>query len=268
MADGIKPSSFGERSKFFNFVTLVTFVYAQALLTLFVWGYVHFTYIVNPKDCLLNVTDRPFPQDAIIQVEVYSNTSEIWLYREKALQDMYNKMYIKSHVEDFDRKSKSKSTAWIKDYCGTSFIINLTGMNFFCQLILSEIFKTLGVDKNSGGVTTGAEDSTEDKAAEDSITMDEEDSVTTDAGGNSIKDVTVNTLDGNSGHTSEATARETFYDMIFRGSTSRNSDRDDFSTTSFYSKNFTLYDLFEFYSKCGEIYILRDIDSKCHCWIA
>lgn len=216
---------------------------------------------MNPKDCLLNVTDRPFPQDAIIQVEVYSNTSEIWFYREKALQDMYNEMYSKS---DFDRKSKSGSTAWIKDYCGTSFIINLTGTNFFCQLVLTEIFKNLGgsgEDKNAGvwdGVSTGAGDSTVDKATEDSIAteggMEDTgvggDSIVNEDNTNGDEDITADTLGG---HTSKlaSTAQETFYDMVFRGSASRNSDRVDFAATSFYSTNYTLYDLFEFYSKCG-----------------
>lgn len=120
----------------------------QALLTLFVWGYVHFTYIVNSEDCLVNVTERPFPQDVILQVEVYSNTTELWHEREGALHAMYKKMYNRSHVPS--ESSTYLNTGWIKSYCETSLLINLTGTRYFCQWILSELFQSVGNNKYDG----------------------------------------------------------------------------------------------------------------------
>lgn len=211
------------------------------------WGYIHFTYIVNSEDCLLNVTDRPFPQDVILQVEVYSNNSQVWQDREKALQDMYHQLYKRNH--DTDEKPRSRNTGWIRGYCETSFLINLTGTNQICKLILAELFdrdSTVhdganvmdGVTKDDTGntVTAGAsEDSTVsgDEGMEDS---------TTTCNDNAAKG---GTTDGRPSQESASTsAREIFYDHIF------NKGNNNHEESSFYSKNYTLYDLFEFYSKC------------------
>ena len=40
----------------------------QAMVTLSFWSYVHFTYIVEPEDCLMDVKERPFPSHEILQV--------------------------------------------------------------------------------------------------------------------------------------------------------------------------------------------------------
>jgi hypothetical protein len=208
----------------------------QAFLTLFVWGFIHFTFIVNAKDCLLNATERPIPQDTIVQVEVYANTSEIWRHREKALKDMFNKMY-DNRIQD--RRPVGRSDAWIRDYCGTSFLINLTGTNFFCQLILAEFFRSLEgsstVVGDSGGVTTGAEDAIENN---NTLEGDMEYDVAADTG-----------EDVKSYLASPTTARENFFDVVVRGGCCHDKDYVDSTATLFYSKNYTLYDLFEFYSK-------------------
>lgn len=109
----------------------------QAVLVLILWGYIHFTYIVSSEDCLVNTTERPFPRDVILQVEVYSNTSEIWNEREKALLRGYNALY-RNQVSDVDSR-ELLSTIWIRDYCESNMIVNLTGTNYFCQLILAEL---------------------------------------------------------------------------------------------------------------------------------
>lgn len=251
----------------------------------------------------MNVTERPFPKDTIIQVEVYSNTSEIWLHREKALQDMYNRMHNRHYIEDFERRSRRRSAAWIRDYCGSSFFINLTGTNFFCQLILTELAKTLGnIAKDMHSTVTGggaakSEGSTvvedgvtiEDTSEEDSGnssansrdiegvgTMDTDgnittmdgvttDGVTTDgvatdgvteveganthASGVDIRNEDKRTMGGRTSYSTATTTRMTFYDVIFRRSTSCNTGHVNLHAKLFYSKNYTLYDLFEFYSK-------------------
>ena len=272
---------------------------------------------MNSKDCLLNITERPFPQDAIIQVEVYSNTSDIWLHREKALQDMYNRMYNRHYIEDFERKSRRRSAAWIRGYCGSSFFINLTGTNFFCQLILTELAKSLGniaKDMHSsmtGGGSDDAKGSTVNGAVKDGVTVEDsseeaggssrsmQDDVTTgdsdgdregvgatDADGDrtavttdgvtaegvtteggiedmasgttavdganardSIKNEVKRTLGGRTSDCTATTARKAFYDVVLRRSTYCNSDFVNLHASSFYSKNYTLYDLFEFYGK-------------------
>ena len=60
----------------------------QAIGTLCLWGYVHFTYIVEPDDCLKDITERPFPYDEILQVEVYTNSTELWSKRQALLLEL------------------------------------------------------------------------------------------------------------------------------------------------------------------------------------
>ena len=91
---------------------------------------------MNSEDCLRNlITERPFPQDIILQVEAYSNSSEIWHEREKALQNIYNgKSNYVVHTKSYSNAS------WIENYCETSFFVNFTGTRYFCDLLLTSLF--------------------------------------------------------------------------------------------------------------------------------
>ena len=170
---------------------------------------------MNSEDCLVNITDRPFPKDVILQVEVYNNKSEIWLEREQALQNLYNRMYSRSHVHSNDDDVDSISTFWIRDYCETSLFINLTGARLFCQLILNELF---GVSKDS--------------TIESDYTEPWDDKV-------SIPDSMQNTC-----------PKENLNDYITRCYKETIMEKEKLSIAAFYSKNYTLYDLIEFHSKC------------------
>lgn len=202
----------------------------QALLTLFLWGYVHYTYIVSSQDCLANITERPFPHDVILQVEVYSNSSEIWYQREKSLQDLSIKIYNES-VFDHNIRKKSKTgiflhTNWIKDYCESSFFVNLTGTSFFCQLILEELF------------TSG--EANDDR-------METNSGVLENTGTVGVRDTSV----------SSSCPQENFYDAIgvlSESTTKHHFDHKNYlnaesARAAFYSKNYTLYDLIQFYSE-------------------
>lgn len=167
---------------------------------------------MNSEDCLVNFTERPFPKDVILQVEVYHNKSEIWLEREQAVQDLYNRMYI--HNDDDDMDSRYFSTGWIRDYCETSPFINLTGARLFCQLILNELF---GATKDS----TMEPDYKEPRDAKVSVP-------------DSMKD---------------SCAKENLNDYISRYYEETIMEKEELSIAAFYSKNYTLYDLIEFYSK-------------------
>ena len=124
----------------------------QALLVLFLWGYVHFAYIVSSEDCLVNITERPFPRDVIFQVEVYSNTSDIWSERAKALLHEYTKLY--SHHNSNENSREFLSTLWIREYCESNMIVNLTGTNYFCQLILAELLDFTEAEYSENGGRT------------------------------------------------------------------------------------------------------------------
>ncbi|CAI8025541.1 Membralin [Geodia barretti] len=60
----------------------VTFL-LLAILTLSLWSYVHMKYVVEQEDCLTDIKDRPFSFDVILQVEVYSNTTELYYFAKK-----------------------------------------------------------------------------------------------------------------------------------------------------------------------------------------
>jgi hypothetical protein len=47
-------------------------------------------YVVEPEDCLTDIMERPFPYEDILQVEVYSNSTELWLKRQSLLMEMYD----------------------------------------------------------------------------------------------------------------------------------------------------------------------------------
>ena len=52
-------------------------------------GYVHFVFILDPKDCLQHVTERPLPSDVILQVETFTNSTFLWNERELTLLKVY-----------------------------------------------------------------------------------------------------------------------------------------------------------------------------------
>ena len=59
----------------------------------------HFTYIVEPEDCLREIKERPFPYDEILQVEVYTNTTDLWNKRQAFLVELYDSL---SHRQSDD----------------------------------------------------------------------------------------------------------------------------------------------------------------------
>lgn len=194
-------------------------------MTLFLWGYVHFTYIVNSEDCLINITERPFPNDVILQVEVYSNTSDVWQERENALQELYDRTHNKRRVagRKFKENTGLLSMDWIRNFCETSFVVNLTGTNFLCQLILAELFNVY--DSTEGGTSIN---NIENSTIEDSMSVCE-------IGSNST------------------CRHRDFYDRMIRNieMPSKTHFHDDrlLTEAEFFSKNYTLYDLMEYYSK-------------------
>ena len=192
----------------------------------------HYTYIVNSEDCLVNITERPFPQDVILQVEVYSNISEVWQERERAMQELYDHMYTK---KDSEKKFSSRgdggflSIVWIRDFCEANFVVNLTGTNFFCQLLLSELFSVNGYIGDSTFKDV-------DDALDNRNDVDEF----------SSNDAMNSTL---------TCGRRSFYHIIRISDLSSvdgvcfGDDSEMISRADFFSKNFALYDLIEVYSK-------------------
>lgn len=195
----------------------------QAILVLFLWGFVHFTYIVNAEDCLGNITERPFPHDVILQVEAYSNASEIWDAREKALRHKYNQLYF-SDIESQTGgvNSEELNTTWTRDYCESNFIVNLTGTNYFCQMILLELFTNSEKNINSRS------------------TEDIDGSMDSPLVKNTCAQINFNQWIENKNN------------ICYQPGT----DAGDFSVeeeyikTAFYSKNHTLFNLFDHHSKC------------------
>ena len=59
----------------------------------------HFTYIVDPEDCLSEIEEQPFPYDEILQVEVYTNTTDLWNKRQAVLVELYGTL---SHRQSDD----------------------------------------------------------------------------------------------------------------------------------------------------------------------
>lgn len=187
---------------------------------------------------------------------------------------MYNKLYNTNHIHE---QLESGSTGWIRGYCETSFLINLTGTNFLCQLILTEIIKALDdterdttVNKNTDmgdsvttdavedgamrdgegttGVVKDADAGFEDaKSGEGDTNMDMKDNSISDTG--PLQDFISDPLDPAGGLQGSASTspRESFYDMLTKKGTDKN--HVDLAVAAFYSKNYTLYELLEFYSK-------------------
>jgi hypothetical protein len=51
----------------------ITFSLLQAIATLYIWSYVHLTYVVDPEDCLTDVKERPLSYEVILQVSLLLN---------------------------------------------------------------------------------------------------------------------------------------------------------------------------------------------------
>ena len=111
---------------------------------LMLWGYVHFTYIVSSEDCLLNVTERPLPPDVILQVEVYSNDSELWAVRHKAVEELYFKMYNRSCPADGSgRKMKLTREELVNKSCEANRFVNWTGAHYLCQFMVEVLYMSV-----------------------------------------------------------------------------------------------------------------------------
>ena len=209
------------------------FMNVQALLTLFLWGYVHFTYIMSSEDCLVSITDRPFPRDIILQVEVYSNTSEVWHEREKALENLYNSIH-SNRQEEF-RDQEFNRIDWIEDFCEKNLLINLTGTKLFCAFILYELYSN---GKDDGNMLRDEEVSLQNIGVEN-----------------------VSQVDGDSPETKESDYVEMPFtynnhseNVISKSNTSLESNTDSHLTeeerrNEFYAKNRSLYELFDYYSR-------------------
>lgn len=97
----------------------------------------------------MNITERPFPRDVILQVEVYSNSSDLWNKREKALQDFYEE--ISDDIYPLFEKEKQlesshTSTLWqnkfldsLSQFCETNILVNLTGTKVLCVTLYEEL---------------------------------------------------------------------------------------------------------------------------------
>lgn len=194
-------------------------------MVLFLWGYVHFTYIVSSEDCLVNITERPFPRDVIFQVEVYSNTSDIWSERGKALLHEYTKLY--SHHDSNENTREFLSTIWIRDYCESNMIVNLTGSNYFCELLLAELldFTEAEYSENGGG--------TESSYIFDSAVQ-----------GNTCPQMRFDQLIDKK--LDMCISKEAINSEV--KSSFLSTEEEELAKSTFYSKNYTLFDLFN-YSK-------------------
>ena len=169
---------------------------------------------MNSEDCLVNVTDHPFPRDVILQVEVYSNTSEIWNQREKVLLHRYKNKYRR---RDLDKDSRD----FVKEYCESNMIVNLTGTNYFCQLLLAELIEF-----------------TEDEFADNEESLDLDDLIGRSAEGSCAKKLWTNDwVDKRVGYCSIIKPS--------RGGTVRSGVEEDITAAGL---NYTLLDLFDSYS--------------------
>ena len=170
---------------------------------------------MNPEDCLLNMTARPFPQDVILQVEVYSNTSEVWQERERTLQHM-----MRNESGEKDLRSLL-NVEWARSYCETSFIVNLTGTKYFCHLMITELLKVTGSDQDA---------------------VDEDENVLTG--------IPVHNTSTEKEHKGVSelveSVREKFFNVIKKYVKSMKRRK---SMMAFYSKNYTLLDIFGKYGR-------------------
>lgn len=116
----------------------------QAFVILLLWGYIHFTYILSSEDCLLNVTKRPFPSDVILQVEVYSNNSELWNKRQKAIEQLYYKMYSRScPVVNSDATPGLTREELVQKLCESNRFVNWTRTHYLCQFMLDVLYTSV-----------------------------------------------------------------------------------------------------------------------------
>jgi len=90
------------------------------------------------------MTRQPFPSDVILQVEVYTNDSELWLKRQNKVQQIYNDVYRGSCPSNGDRKTRSLTREeFLAESCSFSGIWSWTGLPQACSLSMNMIFTGL-----------------------------------------------------------------------------------------------------------------------------
>lgn len=193
---------------------------------------------MSSEDCLVNITERPFPSDVILQVEVYSNTSDIEHERERFLLNMYNKKYNRTSNDASSNPESTKflNTSWIAEYCEANFIVSFTGTKFFCQFVLSELYNSIHADaanrseeifpegREGSGVSLSAGSNTSDPVLLNDYSRDNS-SITVPMSGGNLSSDDVEGVQFNA-------EEELSYDV-------------------FSAKNRTLYEIFDYYSRCG-----------------
>ena len=96
---------------------------------------------MGSEDCLHNMTQRPFPSDVILQVEVYSNDSDLWLKRQTKVQQIYNDIYRGSCSSDKSRSLTREE--FLAETCSFGGIWSWIGLPHACRLSMSVIFSGL-----------------------------------------------------------------------------------------------------------------------------
>ena len=228
----------------------------QAILTLSVWGYVHYSYMLHPTDCLGQVTQRPFPRDVILQVEVYSNGSYLWEKRNQALLNLYETISSKSlrdHLLDDLNSNTTAETSednlsnpkqdlnevkeWSEYYCDYS-LLDLLGLRSFCKTLVD-----IAEQSNAN--------------ADDQVTVDPSPDESLESTPNVSSENEENYLDaeliGTKFNLTEDS--ETVPQVDFLGVEVEEDLEGKWrkmAHTAFYAENRTLYELFDFYSKLSE----------------
>ncbi len=221
-------------------IIIVLAIIMQALVFLLLWGYVHFTYIMSSEDCLTSITDRPFPRDVILRVEIYSNNSDIWYARQKALKALFHEVHVAHPGIEDDDISSILNSQWITEFCETNILVSLTGTNFFCNSLLTEIYDN---DRDPLIESPSEYDSVENNVSDDS---NEEEGY----------NVSVNTSALRYEFLENVSLRFDARDSDEEGSTSleNNTSTQEIEDmggnySAFLSKNHSLYELFNIYSK-------------------
>jgi hypothetical protein len=68
-------------------------------------------YLVEPEDCLTDIKDRPFSYDVILQVEVYSNTTELYYFAKKYTSQSTKNMTTSTLKMDGEEYGKDTNAA-------------------------------------------------------------------------------------------------------------------------------------------------------------
>ena len=116
-------------------------------MTFLLWSYIHFTYIMGSEDCLHSITHRPFPSDVILQVEVYSNDTELWLKRQYKIDQIYNDIYSKSCPADSGAKkhrfSQFTRDEFVAESCNFNGIMNSMVLQYVCHITMDIVYTSL-----------------------------------------------------------------------------------------------------------------------------